>query len=208
MFRNTAVSRVKLILGFRTDQDDNIIQAMKEAQEQYENDIELPDFLRLTYDSPFVTPADGYPLDVPDDFIREWEQDQLNITDAEGTVRNLVKDELGYLRIRYPGTGVPVKYALVDRQFYFFPLPDAEYTLHGTYYAKDASLNGNIENKWLEHLPELIWSTAGILVASALRDQNAIPIFVAIQQQAKAKLANITTANDAAGSKPVIGGED
>src|SRR5882672_3302938 len=128
MLRDTAVARVQMLLGFKTGQDANVIQAMKEAQEQLENAIELPDFLRINYDDPFTTTIDEHVVDVPDNFIREWEQDQLNVVVNDVTT-NLSKDELGYLRIRYPDSGVPIKYALVNKQFHLYPLPDQEYTL-------------------------------------------------------------------------------
>lgn len=208
MLRDAAVARVKQLLGFRTDNDANIVQAMKEVQEEQELEAILPDFLRKQYDIAYVTTISDHVLDVPDDFIREWDEDQLNVTLSDGTIQNLVKDELGYLRIRYTDSGLPVRYALINRQFYFYPLPDAEYVVSGTYYAHDALLNTNIENKWLANMPDLLISGAGLLIAAAMRDKDALALFSAMQTQAKNRINVVTTANDAAGSKPVIGGDN
>lgn len=206
MLRDVAVARVQIILGFRTDQDANIVQAMQEFQEELERNPELPSFLRKPYVG-LATAAAVQTVNVPNDFLREWEQDQMNVATTDGP-QSVVKDELGYLRIRYKDSGTPQKYALVDGQFYFFPLPDQVYALSGTYYAKDAILSTNIENKWLKYIPEILIAGSGIALASGLRDQNALQLFAAMQQMAQAKLVSMQVADDAAGAKPIMGGED
>jgi len=165
------------------------------------------DFLRVPYTG-LATVANVRTIPVPADFIREWDEDQMSIATSDGSIQSLVKDELGFLRIRFPDTGSPQNYALVNDLFYFFPLPDQVYPISGTYYANDAILSTNIENKWLLHLSELIIGKAGFLLASGLRDKDALQIFAAMSQAGGMKLANMTTANDAAGAKPVMGGED
>lgn len=206
MLRDVAVARVKQMLGFRKDQDANIVQAMQEVQSELEKEPELPDFLRKTY-SGLVTVANVRTVNVPSDFIREWEQDQMNITTSDGP-QSVVKDELGFLRIRYTDTGVPLKYALVNKQFYLFPMPDQIYTIDGTYYAKDAVLSTNIENLWLENIPEILIGGAGVLLATGLRDKDAIQLFAGMYSGARTKIGMVQAANDAAGAKPVAGGED
>lgn len=211
MLRDIAVARVKQLLGFRLDQDANIVQAIQEVQQELENEPELPHFLRKPY-SGLVTVANVRTVNVPTDFLREWEQDQMNITtvsSGDTTSQSVVKDELGYLRIRYPGdVGQPVKYALVNKQFYFFPLPDKVYTLDGVYYAKDAVLSTNIENLWLANIPEIIIGGAGVLLAAGLRDKDAIQLFAGMYQGARQKVGMVQSAADAAGAKPIVGGED
>lgn len=205
MLRDIAVARVKMILGFRTDQDANIVQAMQEVQEELEKEPSLPTFLKKIYVAPFQTSIGVRTVDAPADFIREDEDDQLFI-DSLDTI--LVKDQMGELRLRYPDSGPPVKYALVDRKFYFFPLPDAVYALTGTYFAEDAVLTTNIENKWLANVPDLIIGMAGMIMAASLRDQAALQLFTGLAASAKTKIAYTSTANEAAGSKPVIGGDN
>lgn len=208
MLRDVAAARIKQMLGFRTDQDANIVQAMQEVQETLEKEPELPDFLRKPY-SALATVASTRIVNVPADFIREWDGDQMSISNATLDPTNLVKDDLGYLRVRYGNDiATPQRYSLVNRQFYFYPLPDDVYNIDGTYYAEDATLATNIENKWLANVSEVIIGGAGVLLAAGLRDKDALQLFAALQQQGRQKIALLTTANDAAGSKPIMGGED
>ena len=204
MLRDTAVARIHLTLAFRSDQSDNIIQALKEVQEALEHEPSLPLFLRKVYDNPFYTTTGIRTVDLPSDFLREDEDDQLSVEGGDP----LVKDQMGELRLRYPDTGVPVKYALVDKQLHLFPLPDDEYNLVGTYLAKDSVLNTNIENKWLENIPDLLIGNAGMLIAAGLRDQTALQLFAGLAASARTKIAYTSTAHEAAGSKPVMGGDN
>lgn len=210
MDRDTAVARVKMHLGFKKNLDADIIQAMIEMQDQLENDPELPDFLRIPY-SALATVANTKTLNVPSDFIREYDGDQLSVTNADGDESNVVKDIEGNMRLRWPITddpGVPRNYCIVNRVFRFYPTPDAVYTLKGTYYAKDTVLNTNIENKWLNYLPEILIARSALVLASGLRDKDALTLMQAMNSAATAKLHMMTTASDMAGMRPIIGGED
>lgn len=210
MLRDTAVARIKQLLGFKTNLDTEIVDAMTEIQQQLEREPELPDFLRKGYGG-LTTTALLATVAVPTDFIREFQEDILFIRNADGEETPVIKDEKGFLRVRYPTSedpGVPKRYALISGFFQFFPTPDAIYTIDGTYYGKDAVLSTNIENKWLKELPEILIARAGLTLAAALRDKEGLSIFVTMNQMATAKLHQMTTANDMAGAKPVMGGED
>jgi len=210
MDRDTAVARVKVLMGFKQNLDAEIVQAMIEVQQQLERAPELPGFLRKAITG-LVTVADTKTLAVPTDFIREFDADQLFAADVDGFEHSIVKDDQGQLRIRYPvadGTGLPKRYALVDRTIYFYPTPDAAYTLSGTYLAKEAVLSSNIENKWLLELPEIIIAGAGLHICAGTGYEKGIMLFNAMDTAARAKLHLMTVAADAAGSKPIRGGED
>lgn len=211
MLRDIAIARVKQMLGFKQNLDAEILQAMLEIQEQIEVEPELPWFLRFVDDT-LVTVINDHKLTVPVSFIRDAEED-FRVTDADGESHSLVRDTKGYLSIRYQDTngieeGVPKKYALIDRIWYFYPRPDAAYALSTTYYKKDDTLATNIENKWLKYLPEILIARSGLLLASGLRDMKGIELFNGLNTFATAKLNQMTTADDQAGKKPVIGGED
>lgn len=210
MLRDTAVARVKQMLGFKQNLDSEIVQAMIESQEDLERSSELPFFLRKNY-SGLVTVALDNQVAVPTDFIRESDDDQMAITDSEGGEHNVVKDLRGYLRIRYPGTedpSIPQRYARMYRTFFFYPTPDAIYTLNGTYYGKDQTLSTNIENLWLKELPFILVARAGLLLGAGLRDKEGLAAFGYMNDVNTEKLHRMSTADDQAGSKPVIGGED
>lgn len=211
MLRDIAVARVKQMLGFKQNLDAEIVQAMLEVQDQIEVEPELPWFLRFVDDT-LVTVIDNHQLAVPASFIRDAEED-FRVTDAEGESSSLVRDTKGYLSIRYQDMngieeGVPKKYALINRVWWFYPRPDAAYVLSNTYYKKDDTLATNIENKWLKYLPEILIARSGLMIAGALRDPKGIELFNGLNSFATAKLHQMTTADDQAGKKPVIGGED
>lgn len=211
MLRDTAVARVKQLLGFKQTLDAEIVQAMIEVQEQIEIEPELPFFLRFVDDT-LVTVIDDHRLTLPVSYIRDAEED-FRVTDSDGESFSLVKDTKGYLSLRYQDMdgieeGVPKKYALIDRVWWFYPRPDATYALSTTYYKKDDTLATNIENKWLKYLPELLIARSGLMLASALRDKAGIELFNGLNKFATIKLNHMTTADDQAGRKPVMGGED
>lgn len=212
MLRDIAVARVKMHLGFKTNLDAEIVQAMIEMQAQLERDKELPGFLRKSF-AAFATVADVKTLAVPTDFIREYDGDQLFVTNDDGEESPVIKDLQGFLRLRWPTptaeeNSLPQRYALVARTYHFYPTPDAVYTLNGTYYAHDEVLSTNIENKWLLELPEILIARAGMLLGSGLRDKEGLTILATMDQIATKKLHEMTTAEDQAGTKPVMGGED
>lgn len=213
MIRDIAVARVKQMLGFKKNLDAEIVQAMIEQQQDLERSSELPFFLRKKY-SAFVTAVGTQSVSAPADFIREWDDDVLAIIATDGTtswVQELKKDDDNYLRLRWPvtdGNGLPVSYSRLDKTFYFYPTPDKIYTLDGSYYAKDQDLSTNIENKWLRDLPFILVARAGLFLAAGLHDDKALASFGALNDIMTAKLHIMTVADDAAGAKPVIGGED
>src|SRR5438552_14728992 len=155
MLRDVAVGRVKQLLGFRKNLDDEIVQAFMEVQEQLEQEAELPFFLRKSYNN-LATVEDVREVNLPTDFIREEDSDQMFVTDSGGTKQPVVKDERGFLRIRYPGKGLPKGYSTEVDVFHFYPIPDKVYSLNGTYFAKASLLDTNIQNRWLKFLPEII----------------------------------------------------
>jgi len=216
MLRDIAVARVKTFLGFKKNLDAEIVQAMIEVQQMAEDDPQLPWFLRKSY-SAFATVALQKNLSVPTDFIREEPEDVMSLTTTDGGEHLVVREERSFLRLRLPDVdidtglsdpGLPRAYALVDNVFYFYPTPDQIYTINGTYYGNDTVLDTNIENKWLKNLPELLIARSGLMIAAGLRDKEALANLAAMNQMATAKLNNTSTANDMAGMKPVIGGED
>lgn len=215
MLRDEAVARVKQGLGFKTNLDNEIVTAFQQLQNDLENSSELPFFLRKQY-SAFNTVALDPTLPVPADFIREWDEDILSTVTTDGTTtftQPIVRYDEGYARLRWP-TGefpagdVPVAYSRIYRTFRFYPTPDAIYGLNGSYYAKDAPLTTNIENLWMKELPHILIARAGMQLAQGLRDKDALASFGMMNDIYTNKLHLMTTADDAAGGKLVMGGED
>lgn len=182
MLRDAVVSLIKGRLARWNDTvlTNHIITELQMAQIRAEQKATLPWFL-LTESSYTTTTAGEERIEVPADFLREAEEDALWLEDAEGTWRELRKGDYSSLRPRYPESGKPVTYALVGNYFRLFPVPDsAGYTAHMIYYAKDATLETNVENKWLSHAPEILIADAGHIIASRyVRNDSAAMEFKA-----------------------------
>jgi hypothetical protein len=102
--------------------------------------------------------------------------------------------------------GPPEAYALLGNYFRIFPTPDALYTLKTIYYAKDTTLDTNVENKWLKYAPMLILGRAGKFIAGPLRDTAAMQIFGEWEQIGQTSLIRRDTDRDLANRSLQMGG--
>jgi hypothetical protein len=213
MNRGEISSRIKIKLGFKlgTGLDADINSQIQQAQKELEEEPELPWFLKKAY-SGLSTVALTQTVSVPADFLRELDDDQLFVRDTSSNETAVVADQQGFLRQRYPisdDPGTPKGYSIVNGVFYFYPIPDAVYSIQGTYFASDTTLAADGDtNKWSFHLPEILIGKAGYVIASGLRDQMAMQDFAGVYGRAVQKLNEKNTADEAAGSKPVAGGEN
>lgn len=174
MTRDEAVSWVQFHLGSRTDLTTQAQNALNAAQEELERRDFLPWFLR-TEVATTTTASSEERLAVPSDFIREWEEGALyRIADNEELIP-LEKNTLTVLRAQFRGTaiGAPTDYALDNDYFRLFPTPDAAYDVKMIYYAHDAVLATNVENRWLKNAPWMMIAEAIMILAPGLRDTAA-----------------------------------
>ena len=211
MLRSQAVSDAQEVMGFTTAHSAALIRQLQVAQQELEQDAELPWFLRKEVSS-VGTVSGEERVQVPVDFLREVEEDALyyfdSTADDDEKYTTLVKDELAFLRGLLPGTGSPTHYALDGPYFRLFPTPDAVYTLKMIYYAKDALLTANIENDWLKYLPTLLIGRAGQRVAASTRDAGAVVIFKEMASLGLGLLIRGNNARVTAGRTYVMGGRD
>jgi hypothetical protein len=211
MLRSQAVARAQRILGFTTAHETALIEQLQDAQQEFEQDAELPWFLRREISSVSTT-IDEERVQVPPDFLREVEEDALYYFDPAADdadkYTTLVKEELAFLRGDLPGTGSPSHYALDGIYFRVFPTPDEVYTLKMIYYAKDALLTTDIENDWLKYLPTLMIGRAGQVVAASTRNPEAVVEFKRLESLGLGLLIRGNVARAAAGRTYVMGGKD
>ncbi len=211
MLRDRAVSRIQQALGFRDDKKAEIVDALQDAQEFLEEAAMLPFFLRTEVAS-ITTIIGEERVEVPDDFIREWDEDALWYFDGTAPAAdqwvNLVKEELEILRKDQPGDGAPVAYSLDNRYFRIFPTPDEIFTLKSIYYKHDAILTTNIENLWLDHAPFLLIGMAGTQLAVGFRDSDAITLFAKWEAEGKTALLASSIARDLNNRKLQMGGSN
>jgi len=213
MTRDEAIIRIRRYLGFRTDLQTEIIDALRDAQVELEEAEFLPWFLLVEVAS-ISTTADEERVPVPSDFIRESEETALwyydAAADADARWVELKKADIDTLRNVYQDeTGVPKAYALDQLYFRIKPTPDAVYTLKlGSYFAQDTVLSTNVENNWLKHVPNLMIGKAGMLVAAPVRDANAYGQFQKMESEGMATLIKQNTAREMANRRLTMGGED
>lgn len=207
MIRDEAVDLLMGRLGNRTHAptQQNIIDEMVFVQETIlEGDATLLWFL-LTESATTQTVADEERVNVPVDFLMEWEEGALYITTDAGDVVNLVKDDWDRIKERITGSGQPEYYAIGGEYFLLRKVPDKAYTLQMRYYAKQTSLagtygeaagsGGNVENRWLKYAADWLIAETGLIIANQyLQSEKMAQLFVAQQQKAKARLIAKDTA--------------
>lgn len=219
MLRDEAVRRVQIILGFRSDLNTEIEDAMRFHQEELENSPELPFFLRKET-LVLASTIDDEVLATPTDFLKEWEEDGLWVQVTEDGIqkwRPLEKDGTRYLRESInnlysdPDTTarIPQAYSFDGVNFRLFPTPDSVYTLRMIYYGRDVPLTSNIENLWLKNLPYLLIGRAGAEIASSgFGNEKALAVFANLISEGTVRLHALTVSRDGAARKYVVGGPD
>ena len=211
MTRDEAVNRIQVLLGFRTDLVTVIQNALLDAQVEIEMEPELPWFLQT--EVAFSPTVDGEERkELPDDFIKEIDEDALWLYQAEleddEQWTPLIKEDISLLRRKLPASGPPRAYAIDGRYFRLFPKPDGVYILKLMYFAKDDTLTTNIENRWLKYAPSILIGVAGKKVASAARDTTAHAEFADMETKGRVLLYNYTVAREEEGRRRIMGGEN
>ena len=182
MTRDEAVTIIQQQLGFRTDLTASIITTMKLAQQQLEVGPTLPWFL-LSEKSFILTAAEEERVPVPTEFIEEYEESALVYVPDDTTAEHVIlgKRDLDTLLKEFSSvndpaiTREPQFYAIRGVYFILFPTPDDIYRIQMTYYKKGLSLDTNIENVWLKHIPYLlIGKTGGMLPAPIKTDKMMV----------------------------------
>lgn len=207
MTRDEAVAAIKVQLGFRTNQDAQIVTCLQQAQVKLERMATKPWFL-LSEKATVSLVIDEPRLAHPTDYLGEYEENGLTYipADNEDPVA-LRKDDLDILKAYYKLTeGPPEAYAVDGAYFRIFPIPDDEYTMEMYYYQQDTVLSTNVENNWLKYFPFLIMGEAGILIAGGLRDTAAMSIFNSWRKEGMVELYRDNEARKHANTSPQIGG--
>lgn len=212
MTRDEARKQIQDMLGHRKDLVDDIERALRFVQEELESEATLPFFLRVVDDS-LSTTADENIIQRPQDFIRFWDDDPFSLifTDESGGAATnfpLKKGSQKYLREAFSGETRTMGYSEVGEEFQLFPTPTDAWPLVISYYGKDRVLDSNIENKWLRYLSGLMIGRAGFIVATGIRDKDAQAFFGALAAAGTEKLNQMSTAQDEAGGRWIMGGED
>lgn len=130
----------------------------------------LPWFL-ITESASVTLTVDERRIPVPEDFLEELDEDGgLVILDEEGKEHVLEKGSYDLLLGEYGSdatSDLPLKYALIGDYFMTFPITTEARTIRMRYYAsQDPIEDGDTENAWLKHAPDLLIAKTGMIMGS------------------------------------------
>ena len=206
--RNEIRDLISARLGNRGSGFDTQIETeIKFAQVEQEAFAQLPWFL-INYDTSQATAANTKTITIPTDFLMEDDYTQLAAVHTDGSYRKLYKDDYDSLRTStfFETNRFPEQYAIVGDTVFFFPTPDAAYSLDWHYYKKATVLSSNAENSWLANAPGVLLNKAGMQMARFLRDANAIGIFTQDYGMALKQMYDFDEARRQAAMKLEMGG--
>lgn len=206
MLRSEAVAEIQRILGFRLDNSSDIIEELKRSQEFLESSLR-PWFL-LKERQPLTATANQQTVALPSDFIGPAREpaDDLFLQEDDGSLTAL--ERVFQSEISGIETAKPECYALRVSDILLYPIPDQNYNLLYTYFAKDSVLDTDIENKWLKYAPYVLIGEAGKRIASALRSDSAFQVFAQMLSDAAIALRQREDELYAVHRQLTIGGED
>ena len=206
MTRDQGVALIKQHLAFRQTLDTEIVTNLQFAQTNLEAAPTKPWFL-VSEDTYATLTADEERLAIPDNFLEEVEDAVVKYRPDDWPDEpevDLTKDQYDVLRRNFAEeeAGPPQAYALLGNYFRIFPLPDDTYTIRLIYYKRDTTLDTNVENGWLKHVPLLLLGSAGLLIAGGpIRDKTAYDLFtnwvatgtkLLLSQNVAREMANMT----------------
>jgi hypothetical protein len=155
-----------------------------------------PLWFLLTESAETTTLADDERLPVPSDFLQEWEEGSLYVSETSGgDLTSMVKDDWDTIKEKIKGSGKPEYYDISGDYFLLRKVPNDAYYITMRYYARAASLAGvygdaaNVENKWLEHAADLLIAEVGVIIANQyLQSKTMVELFLRQAGTAKDRL--------------------
>lgn len=208
--REQAVALIMRRLGNRTGLEAWIREELKLAQRKYEGFEPLPWFLVASTPMLYSAATVATPADFLKEFDDGLQEGSLLVIDDDGKTQVLEKDDLGHLIEKVAtgdivANGIPRFYALVEKVFHLFPVPDKNYSGTLWYYKEDVLLDTDIENSWLRNSPEILMGEAGGQIARTLRDEVAVTLFERDKVEGIAKLQVQTAARSSASRSLTLG---
>lgn len=177
-----AVANVAKKLGNRTDLNSSIETEMQLAQAELEATRTLPWFLLKEFYTDLSASAEK--VEVPTDFLREYEEGALWLEDATTTPSTftvLQKTSFDTLRgVETSGESdeVPTYYSLVGGEFHLAPISASAERLRIVCYVRgDALASSTDTNVWLDNNPEMLIAKTGMRMAQYLRSTELFAMF-------------------------------
>lgn len=206
MLRSEAVTRINDAIGFRPaghSLESKIILRLKEAQRDLEKGKTLPRFM-IREDQTLTLAPGEHNVALPSDFIRVDDNNGLSYLSENSFMRgwltpvHSVREAIEIVQTQqHPDQ--PAINMLPPRVYVIRPhtsvspgvvefvsTADREYVLTWSYFAADAILDSDIENRWLANASEWLIGDAGRRIAADLRDQEALALFTEMRQMGRA----------------------
>ena len=141
--------------------------------------------------------------DLPDDFL-EAKNIQLN-SNPVTPLSFVTLEHADLLRSgMYQTEGKPKYYTLVADTIEVVPVPDTEYTIELTYYARITPLSDAVTSNWLlDNSPDAYLYGALVHSAPYLKDDSRIPVWVGLFEKSLSDLKAETERSEFSGSSLV-----
>lgn len=149
-------------------------------------------------------------IQLPSDFLAEWEEGVLWFQDSDGDLHPLHREDYQVLRQKFPGKGKPKAYTVGKDYFFLLPTPDDSYTLRMFYYGQDtlpSNLSSNDENLWLKYAADWFLGEIGQIIAPQyLGDTQAGQIFGSQLGRGRRRVYHETVERQEANKERIMGG--
>lgn len=207
---NEIISRIKTRLSRPTvDIDAEILDALKQVQEDLEGKPTLPSFLVKTNDDTLLLPNDDLidvSTELDESFIRFHDDEPVKIlnpnvdseTEPYLPLARFVSEE--ELKSRHPGSSeAPRGWAFTYPMLIVRPMPSANVTIRLKYYYHAPLMAIGNTTIWTQQASQLLIGMAGAEVAQAKRDKDAAAYFQGVRTQAWRDYVNRGVAEEVAG---------
>lgn len=219
MNRTAAIALMSARLGFKTDASAALISRLTNTQNMLENggifildpgggtgfNTPLPWFLREE-DTTLAVLNGVRTTALPTGFIAEVDGIPPHFFPPNlSRLRYLEKGPPTALGGVYFTPGAPRAYEVRASTIYWWPVPDANYTLTWSFMKGQPTLDTDIENEWLRLAPNLIIGHAGEEYALDLRDFEAAKHFAKMKYEGAKQLMVLNTRKAMQNRRTAIG---
>jgi hypothetical protein len=173
------IAALRFRLGNKKGIDADILREIQFAQTRLQEDPTIEYWFLLNL-STIVLPEGQAEIPFPDGFIRESEGN-LPYIDLGTSFPELEKMTMSHARNCFgAGVGMPRAYSLGDNVLQVYPIPDKQYNLRFSYIRQEPVLTTDPvmgTNAWTTEAMQMLLNKAGIPLAQALRDKDALAAF-------------------------------
>ena len=172
------IAALRFRLGNRKGLDSDIIREINFAQERLESDPTIPYWFLVKKSTISFTGGDAQ-VQFPPDFIREYDQVLPKLVVGDQLIPLVRMDEDDAIDLFGGGKGQPQAYVIIDGEFTLYPTPLEDGQFIFRYVMKEPKLEVGVveENAWTLNASQMLMNKAGIALAQALRDQDALATF-------------------------------